>query len=141
MVCVSQNASIKICLSGIFPFPCDFPPPKETWLGPECSSSVLLSEGGDAAASGADYQRDMLRCPAGIRGSRGPASAWLGHTHGSQEEGSRPSQVLVSQAKRLCDPPAHTVEHIPVTPNHPCIITHTHPHRHTLLTITAQTAR
>jgi len=56
---VSQKTSIKICLSGIFSLLFFFSP-KETWLRPECVSSTLPSEGGDAAASGVDYRRDTL---------------------------------------------------------------------------------
>ena len=56
---MSQKTSIKICLSGIFSLLFFFSP-KETWLRPECVSSTLPSEGGDAAASGVDYRRDTL---------------------------------------------------------------------------------
>ena len=83
MVCVSQKTSIKICLSGIF-FLTVFFPPKETWLRPECVSSTLPSEGGDAAAPGVDYRRDTLAAQLALWAPMGslPVPGWTTPTGG-----------------------------------------------------------
>lgn len=122
MVCVSRNASIKICLSGIFSFPFNFFPQRDL-AGARGISSILPSEGGNAAASGADYQRNMLQCPAGIMAAMpGLATPMKG-----QGGGVVPTSVPIHQAETGF----MALQHIhTVTLKYPRVITHTSTHTH-----------
>lgn len=122
-MCVSRNASIKICLSGIFSFPFNFFPQRDL-AGARGISSILPSEGGNAAASGADYQRNMLQCPAGIMAAMpGLATSMKG-----QGGGVVPTSVPIHQAEtRLHGLPTHSHSHSEVPRrNHTHMSTNTH---------------
>lgn len=136
MVCVSRNASIKICLSGFFPLPLVFSP-KQTWLGPEGVSSLLLQEGGyDAAVSGADYLPEgYAPLPCWHCGQpRGPLVCLARpHPWGAFKEqgGVHLRSLSIRPRRRPPGPPTHTMTHIEQSFRITRLRNHTHVYKHT----------